>query len=90
MHTVEKLDFALTALRRLGYRIRDEHLDGVTGGPCQIGGAKWLFLDLALSPHERLQAALRALRQEGAAAPWMARGGSQELDAGEVPDSAAA
>ncbi|HVA50396.1 MAG TPA: hypothetical protein VNH11_28850 [Pirellulales bacterium] len=63
MHTVELLEEALGAARALGYRVRQEWLDGA-GGDCEIMGRKHLFLDLALSVQERLQIVLTALARE--------------------------
>ncbi|WP_164102554.1 hypothetical protein [Candidatus Laterigemmans baculatus] len=40
--------------RRLGVRIRSEWLGGETGGGCEIGGTRWIFLDLSLSVEEQL------------------------------------
>ena len=64
MHTVELLDEALTLAGEMGYRIRTEWLDGSGGGDCEIGGQKWIFLDLALSPVEQLEQVLDTLRRE--------------------------
>lgn len=65
MHTVEMLEAALTLAGQIGYRIREEWLDGCGGGSCEIQGQKWIFLDLALSVDEQLEAVLDALRAEG-------------------------
>ena len=54
MHTVELLDAAIRCAEDLGFRIRDDWLEGADGGACEIGGERWLFLDLAQSPQERL------------------------------------
>lgn len=67
MHTVELLDEALTLAGQIGYRIRTEWLDGSGGGDCEIGGQKWIFLDLALGPAEQLEQVLATLRREPAA-----------------------
>ncbi len=61
MHTVDLLARALAAAQHLGYRVRHEWLDGM-GGPCELRGQKWLFLDEALSPAEQLEVVLEALR----------------------------
>jgi len=66
MHTVEMLEAALTLAGQIGYRIREEWLDGRGGGGCEIQGQKWVFLDLALSADEQLEAVLDALRADPA------------------------
>lgn len=40
--------------KRLGVRVRSEWLGGETGGGCEIGGIRWVFLDLSLSVDEQL------------------------------------
>ena len=64
MHAVELLEHALMFARRGGYRIRQEWLDGSAGGTCEFGGERWLFVDLSLDPHERLEQVLVALEQD--------------------------
>lgn len=68
MHTVELLAAALTVARQLGYRIREECLDGDGGGACEINGQKWLFLDLAMTTRERLATVMQVLAEEQAGA----------------------
>jgi hypothetical protein len=68
MHTADLLDHALRAAERLGYRIRQEWLGGNGGGDCEIQGQKWIFVDLALSPHDQLQLVVEVLRREPRAA----------------------
>jgi hypothetical protein len=63
---VELLDAALVLARQLGYRVREEWLDGRGGGGCEIRGQKWIFLDLALSAEEQLEAVLDTLRADPA------------------------
>ena len=63
MYTVELLEAALTAAKKLGYRIRVEPLDGASGGACEIGGRRWLFLDAAQGPLEHLHQTIELLRQ---------------------------
>jgi len=55
MHTVRELEFALQLAEQLGYEVRHELLDGAAGGSCEFAGRRWLFVDLALPPHEQLQ-----------------------------------
>ena len=65
MVTVERLEAALNYARRMGFSIRFEWLDG-TGGGCVLKGQKWIFVDLALSPHEQLEQVTTALEGEAA------------------------
>ena len=67
MHTVELLEEALFLAAKLGYRMREEWLEGRGGGGCQIHGQKWIFLDLALSADEQLDQVLDTLRADPAA-----------------------
>ncbi|MBI2825438.1 MAG: hypothetical protein HYX69_12195 [Planctomycetia bacterium] len=67
MHTVDLLERALRAAQRLGYRVRQDWLDGSGGGGCEIKGQKWLFLDLAASPVEQLHVVADVLSRELAA-----------------------
>lgn len=62
MYTVELLEAALSAVKKSGYRIRVEPLDGAAGGACEIGGRRWLFLDAAQGPLEHLHQAVELLR----------------------------
>lgn len=64
MHTVELLEEALAAVKRLGYRVRAEALDGGQGGVCEFGGKRWLFLDIAKGPLEQLHQVLEVLRDD--------------------------
>jgi len=66
MHTVEMLEAALTLAGQIGYRVREEWLDGRGGGGCEIQGQKWIFLDLALSADEQLDTVLDTLRADPA------------------------
>lgn len=66
MHTVELLQQALSLAQDLGYRIRHEWLGGATGGACEFGGRKWIFVDLALNPSEQLDQVLQALQADPA------------------------
>lgn len=54
MHTIELLDAAMRCAEELGIRIREDWLEGADGGECEIAGQRWLFLDLAQTPQERL------------------------------------
>ena len=63
MHTVDLLERALLAVEGLGYRVRQDWLDG-QGGGCEIKGQKWLFLDLASGPAEQLHLVAEVLARE--------------------------
>jgi hypothetical protein len=62
MHTVEILEQVLDLAARLGYSVRQESFAG--SGTCELRGKKFLFLDLDLSPEERLEQTIAALQQE--------------------------
>ena len=66
MHCVEMLESSLALAVQIGYRIREEWLDGRGGGGCEIQGQKWIFLDLALSADEQLDTVLDVLRADPA------------------------
>jgi hypothetical protein len=61
MHTVELLEEALQAAQSLGFQVRQDWLGG-SGGPCEIKGQRWLFIDLSLSPLEQLDQVLAAIQ----------------------------
>ena len=64
MHTVEMLQEALEAAKRLGYEVRQDWLGGDGGGHCLVRGRKWLLLDVAQSADEQLDVVAQALRGE--------------------------
>ena len=64
MHTVELLQEALEAARRLGYDVRQDWLGGDGGGHCLVRGRRLLLLDVAQTPHEQLEVVADALRGE--------------------------
>jgi hypothetical protein len=64
MHTVQLLDEALDAARRLGYEIRQDWLGGNGGGHCLVRGRRMLLLDVAQPPDEQLDIVADALRGE--------------------------
>jgi hypothetical protein len=68
MHTVELLQEAVEAARRLGYEVRQDWLGGNGGGHCLVRGRKWLLLDVAQSADEQLDVVAQALRGEAGAA----------------------
>jgi hypothetical protein len=63
MDTIDLLERALRAVEGLGYRIRQDWLEG-QGGGCEIKGQKWLFLDLASAPAEQLHLVAEVLSRE--------------------------
>jgi hypothetical protein len=65
MNVVEELEVLIELAQQHGYRVRYDYFGGTGGGFCQVNGAKWLFIDLALSPAEQVD----HLRQELAAEP---------------------
>ena len=67
MHTVEVLQEAVEAARRLGYEVRQDWLGGDGGGHCIVRGRKWLLLDVAQTADEQLDIVADALRCESGA-----------------------
>ena len=66
MYSIDLKDEAIALAERLGWRVRQEYLGEVGGGPCEVGGRKWIFLDIALSPPEQFEQLLDALRGDPA------------------------
>lgn len=64
MNCVKQLEGWLEVAQQLGYQVRYDYFGGTGGGICQFGGRKYLFVDLALSPQDQLDAVARALRKE--------------------------
>jgi hypothetical protein len=64
MHSVEMLEKLIDRALRLGYQIRQDWLGGTAGGGCELRGTPWVFLDLSLSPEERLEQLARALAND--------------------------
>ena len=62
MHTVELLDEAIDLAKRAGFVVREEWFGGTPTGACEFKGRRWLFLDLSLSPREKLDEVIAALR----------------------------
>jgi len=67
VHSVDLLEMALATAARIGYRIREDALDGSAGGRCELKGQRWLLLDPALPARERLQLVLEVLADDPAA-----------------------
>lgn len=64
MHTVELMEQAIEVAERLGYGVRHEWLGGCGGGACEIGGRKWIFLDISLTTSEQLDQVTLALQSD--------------------------
>lgn len=62
MHTVELLEEAIDLAKRLGFVVREDWFGGAPAGACQLKGRRWLFVDLALSPREKLDEVVAVLR----------------------------
>jgi hypothetical protein len=81
MHTVELLQEAMEAARRLGYEVRQDWIGGDGGGHCIVRGRKWLLLDVAQTAEEQLTVVTDALRGESGAARFVkSRELAQRLD----------
>ena len=65
-HTVQLVEFASSLAKRLGYKIRHDSLGEVAAGACRIQGQKWIFLDLADGPADRLAVLSDVLRADPA------------------------
>jgi hypothetical protein len=64
MHTIEKLERAISEAVQRGYDVRMEPLGGASGGLCEFGKRKWIFVDMTASVAEQLKQVLSALRTE--------------------------
>ena len=64
MHTIEKLERAIAEAVQRGYDVRMEPLGGASGGLCEFGKRKWIFVDMTASVAEQLDQVLSALRTE--------------------------
>ena len=64
MNTVEQFDELVARAMKAGYRVRYDYFGGTGGGVCQFGGARWLFVDLALSVVDRLDQLKTALQED--------------------------
>jgi len=64
MRFLSLLTEAIAFASQLGFRIREEPLEGAGGGHCLIRGQKWLLLDLAQSHEEQLRDVLDAIQSE--------------------------
>ena len=59
--TLGLLQEALQLAQDLGYRVREEPLGDLPGGPCTVAGAKHVLLNLEHSVANRLDTLLRSL-----------------------------
>ncbi len=66
MHTVELMERAICVAREMGYGVRQEWMGGCGGGACEVGGRKWIFLDVALTTTEQLDQLTSALQSDPA------------------------
>ena len=64
MHTIELLALAVQVAKQAGYQVRHDWFGGAGGGGCEFGGQKWIFLDLALNPRERLNQIVEVLEAD--------------------------
>lgn len=64
MHTIEKLERAIAEAVQRGYDVRMEPLGGASGGLCEFGKRRWIFVDVTASVVEQLEQVLSALRAE--------------------------
>ncbi|MCA9106423.1 MAG: hypothetical protein R3B96_04750 [Pirellulaceae bacterium] len=61
MHTLDLMDQAFEAARAMGYEVRREWLGGASGGRCEFGGRRFIFLDASLNQLEQLDQLREAL-----------------------------
>jgi hypothetical protein len=64
MHTARLLAEATELARSLGYRVREDLLEGAGGGHCLVGRDKWILLDVSQTVEEQLSDVIDALRAE--------------------------
>lgn len=53
-NVVQRLKERIAEVKRMGFRVRTELLDGPTASWCMLGSQKVIFLDLAQSASEQL------------------------------------
>lgn len=54
----------LRQISNLGYTVRYDYFGGSGGGPCELGGKKHLFVDLALNSEEQFQLLTSVIQNE--------------------------
>jgi hypothetical protein len=59
--TLGLLEESMQLARDLGYRVREEPLGELPGGPCSLGGTPHILLNMEQTPADRLAVLLRAL-----------------------------
>ena len=62
--TLGLLEEARQLASDLGYRVREEPLGDLAGGPCTVGGERRVLLNLEHGPGDRLVVLLRALADD--------------------------
>jgi hypothetical protein len=66
--TLGLIEEAADLARQLGYRVREEPLGDLPGGPCMVAGQQCILLNLEGSAAERLAVLLAALTGDPRAA----------------------
>lgn len=67
MHTIERLEKAIAEAKARGFEVRMEPLGGASGGLCEFGKRKWIFVDISATVVEQLDQVLSALRADAKA-----------------------
>jgi hypothetical protein len=67
MHTIERLEKAIAEAQARGFEVRMEPLAGASGGLCEFGKRKWIFVDISATVMEQLDQVLSALRTDAKA-----------------------
>ena len=64
MHNVERLENAIAEAVKRGFEVRLEPLGGASGGLCEFGKRRWIFVDMTASVAEQMEQVLSALRSD--------------------------
>ena len=64
MSTIDQIESMVEIAEKLGYRIRYDYFGGTGGGVCELGGQKWIFIDLALTSQDQLEQLQKSLAPE--------------------------
>lgn len=64
MHNVERLEKAVAEAVKRGFDVRMEPLNGASGGLCEYGKRRWIFVDMTASIPEQLEQVLSALQHQ--------------------------
>lgn len=62
MHTADRLEQAIRQARERGFGVRLEALCGTSGGLCEFGQKRWIFVDLSLTVAEQLDQVVSAMQ----------------------------